>query len=496
MKTWKYIFCGGLFILLWSNLQAQEYTLQKLNGFISSNEYHEIGPCVSKDGKTLYFTRLAYPKFERTLIESGEDISETLLPEAYFKRISAIYSMLAGKHIVDPINSAFNQDVWIAHSNDDEFDLLEHPGYPLNNALPNSVCALTPDDEPIVVNQFAPDGGMKKGFSKVLKSENGVWAFPAPIGVDRYHNSGADVSLTVSSDGKVMIMSMEREDSYGKADLYISYQESDGTWTYPENLGRGVNSPFRESAPHLSQDMKTLYFSSDRSYPGRGCDIYMQDKREEDWTRWTGPRKFRFPINSEGDDSHPYFNEATGYLYFTSDRDGTFDIFRIQIKEAVKLTESESPIVAARKEGEVPLSVVAARKEGEVALSIGSKVEFSDIYFSQSKAEILSKSYPALHKLSVVLANNPNLTIRVVGHTDSVGDKELLMQLSRERAEAIKVFLVQKKDIDASRIETVGYGGSKPLNDNSNEKLRKQNRRVEIEVVSTNKVALTGVGTK
>jgi outer membrane protein OmpA-like peptidoglycan-associated protein len=483
MRTWKHIFCGGLFILLWSNLQAQEYELQKLDGFISSKEYHEVAPCISKDGKTLYFTRLAYPKFEKTLIESGENLSESLQAEAYFNRLSSIYSILAGTYIADPINSAFNQDVWIAHSTDNEFDLLEHPAYPLNNALPNSVCALTPDDEPILVNQFAPGGGMKKGFSKVSKSENGVWQFPSPIGVDRYHNSGADVSLTVSSDGKVMIMSMEREDSYGKADLYISYQKSDSTWTYPENLGRGVNSPYRESAPHLSQDMKTLYFSSDRSYPGRGCDIYMQEKQTEDWMRWTGPRKFRFPINSEGDDGHPYFNEATGYLYFTSDRDGTFDIFRIQIKESVKLTEPESPMMAVKETTEIPLT-------------IGSKIEFSNIYFAKSKAEILNTSYPELHKLSVILRNNPNLTIRVEGHTDNVGDKDLLLKLSKDRAEAIKVYLVHKEGIASSRIETIGYGGSKPLNDNSNEKLRKQNRRVEIEVVSTGKVVHSGLGTR
>ena len=461
MKSWKHIFCGGILALFAPVIQAQEYTLQRLNASISSDKYHEIAPCISKDGKTLYFTRLAYPKFEKTLMESESDLSQTLGTEAYFSRLASIYTILGGKTIYDPINSAFNQDIWIAHTVNNEFDLLEHPTYPLNNALPNSVCALTPLDEPIVLNQFGPGGGMQKGFSKVSKSKEDKWLFPEPVGVDRYHNSGSDVNLTISSDGKVMIMSMEREDSYGKADLYISFQKSDHTWTYPENLGRGINSPFRESAPHLSKDMKTLYFSSDRSYPGRGCDIYMQERLSENWKVWSGPRKFRSPINSDGDDSHPFFNEATGYLYFTSDRHGTFDIFRIQIKKPVELTEPEEIKFLAKNENELPLSV-------------GSRIEFSKIYFTKAKSEILQKSYPELNKLSRVLIDNPNLTVRISGHTDNVGDKDLLIKLSKERAEAIKEFLIIKKNIDPLRIETEGCGGSKPLNDNSSEKLKNQ----------------------
>lgn len=479
------VFWGWFCLSFAFQVSAQENTLQRLNASISSDQFHEIAPCVSQDGKTLYFTRLAYPKFERTLVESGVDLSKTLGPEAYFSRLSAIYTLLGGKAVYNPIQSDFNQDIWIAHSVNNEFDLLEHPSYPLNNALPNSVCALTPEDEPIVLNQFAPGGGMQKGFSKVAKSEEGIWQFPQAIGVDRYHNSGADVNLTISPDGKVMIMSMEREDGYGQADLYISFQKSDATWTYPENLGRGVNSPFRESAPHLSKDMKTLYFSSDRSYPGRGCDIYMQERLTDNWKIWSSPRKFRSPINSEADDSHPFFNEASGYLYFTSDRHGTFDVFRIQIKEPETLTEPKKTE-----------TMELASTQNELPLTVGSKIEFEKIFFVQSKAEILQKSYPELHRLSIMLKNNPKLTIRIAGHTDNVGDKNLLMELSLQRAEAIKGFLVKKKKIDPARIETIGHGGEQPLNDNGNEKLRRQNRRVEIEVISNYKVAASDIRTK
>ena len=303
---------------------------------------------------------------------------------------------------------------------------------------------------------------MRKGFSEVRKQLNGDWEFPQKIGIDKYHNSGADVNLSMSSNGKVMIISMEREDSFGQSDLYISFQKADGNWTYPRNLGRGVNSPYRESTPHLSEDMKTLYFSSDRTRPGRGSDIYVQCRLDEEWKQWWAPKRFRSPINSDADDSHPYFNPATGYLYFTSDRDGTSDIFRIQI---------------ARPE------VKAVLAKNPPRLSKGSRVKFREIYFAQSKPDILVKSYPELERLYQLLVQHPGLRIRIEGHTDNLGDPASLQKLSEERAQAIKDFLVGKKGIDSNRLEVLGLGASQPVNDNSTDLLRSKNRRVEIAVL-------------
>lgn len=484
MKVLRSLLFTGLFFFVFASLTAQEYILRKLDPSISSANFDEIAPCITKDGQTLYFTRLRYPHFDRTLVEDGVNLYDSLSTKQYLQYLAEIYQQIGQQPIADPINSSFNQDIWIAHSVNGDFDLLEHPNYPLNNALPNSVAALTPEDDPIIVNQFAPDGGMQKGFSKAIHKEGIGWGFPSPIGIDRYHNSGADVNLSMSSDGKVMILSMGREDSYGMSDLYISQQKSDGSWTYPENLGRGVNSDYRESTPHLSKDMRTIYFSSDRTYPGRGCDIYMQERIGEGWKKWSSPRKFRSPINSDGDDSHPYFNEATGQLYFTSDREGTFDIYRIQIKKPDPL-----PMLPQKEQA------LAINDRAFPKLSIGSKIECGDIFFAQSEASILKQSFPELKRLANLLNQHPGLAIRVAGHTDNVGDKELLLQLSVDRAEAIKAYLVEIENINPERIETIGFGDTRPLNDNTNERLKSKNRRVEIEVIKHPKIAVFEYGT-
>jgi Tol biopolymer transport system component len=60
----------------------------------------------------------------------------------------------------------------------------------------------------------------------------------------------------------------------------------------------------------------------------------MSKRLDETWKNWSEPVRLTKPVNSIADDSQPYFNMSTGYLYFTSKRDGNSDIFRIQLAPA------------------------------------------------------------------------------------------------------------------------------------------------------------------
>ena len=67
-----------------------------------------------------------------------------------------------------------------------------------------------------------------------------------------------------------------------------------------------------------------------------------------------------------------------------------------------------------------------------------------------------------------------------------IGKEKALLDLSKERAQTIKRYLVYEKFIQPLRIEVAGYGGSKPLNDNQNEVERSKNRRVEFVITKVN----------
>ena len=532
-------------------LSAQKkYVLEKLPSSINTTNFDEIAPIASLDGSKLFFTRVGYPDFEKTLIEKGEDLSYKLTNQEYINYLCKIYSKIARQRISDPVSSGFNQDIWLATGHEGNFTKVIHPGYPLNNALPNSVSSLTPSgNELIVLNQFVEEGGMKKGFSIIRKTADNSWTFPEPVGIENYYNSGTDVSMNVSQDGSVLILAMERGDSYGQSDLYICHRTGHNTWSAPKNMGTKVNSSRQETTPFLSEDKTRLFFSSNRRETRGGNDIFMLIRNGDSWTDWSKPRRFKAPINSKKDDSQPFFNSATGYLYLTSNRAGSSDIYRVKIAPAVPIgvivkgkiinTKTGKPMRANIQSGlanndlyknvyvsedgffevtvpkGVSFTLVAERpgyigekdtlfyrsdyvfyKEKYLDLKMtpvepGTKIKMDPIYFSQSKAIILKKSYPALDKLATFLRENYFVTIRIAGHTDNQGDKPALARLSEERAEAVKNYLVYTRFINPLRIEAIGFGHTQPVTDNSSDALRKLNRRVEVEIIRVHEPEMT-----
>ena len=78
------------------------------------------------------------------------------------------------------------------------------------------------------------------------------------------------------------------------------------------------------------------------------------------------------------------------------------------------------------------------------------------------------------------LLKYPEARATIEGHTDSIGDADYNLELSYQRSEAVKRYLVDEFGISPTRLETVGYGEERPIADNSVESVRHQNRRVEI----------------
>ena len=181
------------------------YVLEKLGTDINTI-YDEITPVIDWDGKTMYYTRVGSPNFNHNLLMDGQDQSKTLATNQYNTLLQDIYSKIAGQQILDPVASSFNQDIWIATCGRDEFDKITHPRAPLNNALPNSISSMTPYPGTfIVINQFIPGGGMDVGFSIVKQENDSTWIFPRPLRIEDYYTKSPDISMTVGSDGRVMI---------------------------------------------------------------------------------------------------------------------------------------------------------------------------------------------------------------------------------------------------------------------------------------------------
>ncbi|MCJ8211549.1 OmpA family protein [Mucilaginibacter sp. RS28] len=100
-----------------------------------------------------------------------------------------------------------------------------------------------------------------------------------------------------------------------------------------------------------------------------------------------------------------------------------------------------------------------------------------NLEFEFGKAVIREKSYPSLDRVADILINK-NFSLKLAGHTDNIGSDAANMKLSKDRAEAVKEYLVGK-GANPSRIEATGYGKTQPIATNKTEAGRQKNRRVE-----------------
>jgi len=106
-------------------------------------------------------------------------------------------------------------------------------------------------------------------------------------------------------------------------------------------------------------------------------------------------------------------------------------------------------------------------------------VDIYGIYFDTGKSKVKPEGYPVVDQIVTYLKENPKTRLVVEGHTDNTGSAEKNQVLSENRAKSIKAELV-KRGIEESRLETKGYGSTKPIGDNKTKEGRTQNRRVTI----------------
>lgn len=104
------------------------------------------------------------------------------------------------------------------------------------------------------------------------------------------------------------------------------------------------------------------------------------------------------------------------------------------------------------------------------------------LLFDIGKADIEPKSTPVLDAVARILQETPDITkLTIEGYADSTGDDAFNKQLSQERAEAVKSYVLGK-GIAATRLEAVGMGTDRPVASNESEAGRAKNRRVEFKV--------------
>ena len=114
-----------------------------------------------------------------------------------------------------------------------------------------------------------------------------------------------------------------------------------------------------------------------------------------------------------------------------------------------------------------------------LALQEKGTVAVHQILFDAGKATIMPESGVTLASIGELLQSDVTLNVEIRGHTDNLGAPSVNLRLSRDRAAAVKIYLVQNLGIAAERLTTSGFGDTKPVASNATENGRAQNRRIE-----------------
>jgi OmpA-OmpF porin, OOP family len=280
-------------------LLASGILIEVLDNNVNS-EYKELNPLLSPDGKTLYFSRQNHPQ-----------------------NVGGVKD---------------KEDIWYSELDSaGRWKLAQNLGV-LNNEGPNfvnTIKAVTPDGKSAIMvllgNKYLDNGKMLAGVS-ISSNVGGTWSKPVALNIVNDYNYAEKANYFLADNRKTLLMSVERDDSQGDRDLYVTFMNADSSWSEPVNLGDVINSAGEESAPFLASDDKTLYFSSTGFSGYGGNDIYVSRRLDDTWTNWSEPENLGPEINSPLEDLFFNIPAASEFAYYSRGLSETnADIFRVKL---------------------------------------------------------------------------------------------------------------------------------------------------------------------
>ena len=488
-----------------TNQSTQKIKRQHLGSEVNTKA-PELGPFISADGKQLYFNRRDY------------------------------YDNPNAHNECD--------DIWYSEIQpDSSWGKAQKFGLPINDEMNNDIIAVSPDNNTLFMADKSCDPTSQIKFWVSHRTTTG-WSAPTSMNVANGYNLDKYSEATLSVDGKTIIIAIRRNDTEGETDMYVCFLGPDSVWSEPKNLGKKINTLGQDFAPFLAADNVTLYYSTD-GLAGYGSeDVFISRRLDDTWTNWSDPENLGPNINSSSWDAYYSVNASGTYAFVNSTEvDSTReDIFQIKLTsnkpKPVVVVEgkvldgkTKLPLAAmityellpdgkeaglarsnpatgeyriilpygktygyhAEAKGYIPVNENFDLQEEKeyveitkdlllIPIEVGQTIKLNNVFFVQSKAEMLPSSYPELDRLVGIMKSNPSMEIELRGYTDNNGDPKKNIELSQQRVTVVKNYLISR-GIPAKNVEGKGFGGANPIADNSKEETRKLNRRVEFVIL-------------
>ena len=230
--------------------------------------------------------------------------------------------------------------IWFSILMGTEWAPLIHAGNVLNDNSYNGVSGFSADGNTMFLLSHY-DGVKPKastqGISFSRKISSG-WSSPENITIPYFLNRSTILSGYITPDVSTFIFSADSYNTKGAEDIYISFHKGGGQWTEAKNLGASINTPLQELSPSLSEDQKTLYFSSNGREGYGSYDVYYSQRLDDTWTNWSAPVSQGATVNSEGRELYYRTYPQKGFALFTStlNSDGYGDVRMAAVKKELQ----------------------------------------------------------------------------------------------------------------------------------------------------------------
>ena len=455
--------------------------------------YNDYGSLVHEDSSTIIYTREQ--------------------PNNHFKSIRS--------------DGSFKEDVYIVKKRTDGtwFEPYRLSAEINKDKKDDAAIALSDNDSRLIIQY--QNGNLFESLR-----EGSGWS--PPVKLPKFINSLNDETGLTFGD-RVMIISSNRAGTYGGQDLFVSIQDSTGGWSYLEQLDTLVNTAFDEFSPYLDPQSNTLYFSSKGHNSMGGFDVF-KSLFDPVTKTWGAPENIGYPINTPEDETFFSYRKGSNVAYYSSSRTkgyGGMDLYKIDYQERDGIeTRLLSGIVHGNGKDKTPLQASIIIKDAlserlpKLELNSNAKGKFSEelvkgksymvsihndgyfhidtlitmnddflldveldpieegeiiplssVNFEKNKYKLPVSAYDELDRYYKVLVANPLLGLEIAGHTEIGGISSQNKELSQNRADAVKEFLVNR-GIDKNRLLSVGYGSKYPLSKSSSKS--GANRRTEL----------------
>ncbi|MBX9850905.1 MAG: OmpA family protein, partial [Cytophagaceae bacterium] len=448
----------------------------------------------------------------------------------------------------DPVDDLYYEDIYISTKTDSGWKAPKDMGNIINTKDHDATVCLSGDGKTLYIYRSA-DSYSEEPTGHIYFSEYKVIDWTAPQLVKGINSEYWEPSGSISPSGDMFFFSSNRprpENPERKdRDIYMVKKTETGEWGPPVRLSNEINTTFEEDGPFIHPDGKTLYFSSNGNKSIGGFDIF-KSVYDETTQTWSEPVNIGFPFNTAGDDIYIVWSADGKRAYFSSARDDSYggkDIYmatNIQGAHSMALmigrvfdADTKSPLTAEvvvmdNESGKVVGVFKSDSYSGKFSIALPSgknygisiqkqkylyhsenitlptMAEYSEyrkdiylnpfkagassvlknIFFDTDKAELRPESRVELDKLFDVLKKNPDLHVQISGHTDDQSTHEYNLVLSQARAVSVVQYLVDK-GIEKNKIFAKGFGEVQPIDSNTTEEGRQNNRRIEFMILDT-----------